>query len=227
MRVLLIEDSRHLAEAVAQILKQNHYAVDTAFDGESGLALAHSSAYDVIVLDIMLPRKDGLAVLREARAEGISTPVLLLTAKSQVEDRVRGLDAGADDYLPKPFHADELLARLRALARRPRAVSANEVIRFANASLNRQTLELVCDGRTEFLRPAEANLLELLIRNNGIVIPKERIIARLWGPDSTADANRVEVHISRIRKALSHVGASASVRTVRGVGYMLSEPGKE
>lgn len=223
MRVLLIEDSRRLADAVAHVLKQVGYAVDTALDGEEGLALACSGSHDVVVLDIMLPKKDGIAVLSEIRAANIAIPVLLLTAKSQVEDRVRGLDAGADDYLTKPFHADELQARLRALARRPRAVSANDTIPFADAVLDMRTMQVVCGGRTETLRPTDAHLLELLARNDGIIVSKERIIAKLWGPRSAADANRVEVHVSRVRKALACVGTSASVRTVRGVGYTLAE----
>lgn len=223
MRVLLIEDSRCLADAVAHVLKQAGYAVDTALDGEEGLGLACSGSYDVVVLDIMLPKKDGIAVLCEMRAANIATPVLLLTAKSQVEDRVRGLDAGADDYLTKPFHADELQARLRACARRPREVSANDAIPFADAVLDMQTMQVVCGGRTETLRPTDAHLLELLARNDGIIVSKERIIAKLWGPRSAADANRVEVHVSRVRKALARVGTSASVRTVRGVGYTLAE----
>lgn len=225
MRVLLIEDSRHLVEAVAQILKQSHHAVDIAFDGSEGLALARSGVYDVIVLDIMLPKKDGLAVLREMRTADVATPVLLLTAKSQVEDRVRGLDAGADDYLPKPFHADELQARLRALVRRPHAIDAGVTIPLADATLDLRTLHITCGSRTEALRPTDARLLELLARNIGLVISKEQIIAKLWGAGSFADANRVEVHISRVRKALSSVGASASVRTVRGVGYTLTDQG--
>lgn len=223
MRVLLIEDSRRLVEAVAHVLKQAGYAVDTALDGEEGLALACSDSYDVVVLDIMLPKKDGIAVLREIRAEGITTPVLLLTAKSQVEDRVRGLDAGADDYLTKPFHADELQARLRALARRPHAVSADDAIPFADAVLDMRTMQVACGERAETLRPTDAHLLELLARNSGIIVSKEQIITKLWGPRSVADANRVEVHVSRVRKALARVGTSASVRTVRGVGYTLDE----
>lgn len=223
MRVLLIEDSRHLVDAVAQILKQANHAVDTALDGDEGLALARSGTYDVIVLDIMLPKKDGLAVLRELRADGVATPVLLLTAKSQVEDRVRGLDAGADDYLPKPFHANELQARLRALTRRPSAVRAADAVPFSNATLDLGTMRIVCGECSEPLRPTDAHLLELLARNEGVIVSKEQIIAKLWGPGSFADANRVEVHISRVRKALARVGTNASIRTVRGVGYSLAE----
>ncbi|WP_139652364.1 response regulator transcription factor [Raoultibacter phocaeensis] len=223
MRVLLIEDSRHLIDAVAQILRQARYVVDTTLDGDEGLALACSGVYDAIVLDIMLPKKDGVAVLRELRAKGIATPVLLLTAKSQIEDRVRGLDAGADDYLSKPFHADELQARLRALARRPPTVNADDTISFADAKLDPNTMQLACGMRTENLRPTDARLLELLARNQGIIVSKEQIIAKLWGPGSFADANRVEVHVSRVRKALARVGTSAQIRTVRGVGYTLNE----
>lgn len=224
MRILVVEDEIHLAEALAQILKKNNYTVDVSNDGEDGLDNALSGIYDVIVLDIMLPKMNGLEVLETIRSEGFDTPVILLTAKTEISDKVRGLDSGADDYLAKPFNTEELLARIRALGRRRGEIVANtNTISFADITLNTQTLKLTSGANEITLTLKESELLEHLMLHKGMVCSKEQIIEKLWGFDSEAEANHVEVYISFLRKKLAFVHSKASINTVRGVGYTLSE----
>lgn len=224
MRILVVEDEIHLAEALAQILKKNNYTVDVSNDGEDGLDNALSGIYDVIVLDIMLPKMNGLDVLENIRSEGFDTPVILLTAKNEISDKVRGLDSGADDYLAKPFNTEELLARIRALGRRRGEIVANtNTISFADITLNTQTLKLSSGASEITLTLKESELLEHLMLHKGLVCSKEQIIEKLWGFDSEAEANHVEVYISFLRKKLAFVHSKASINTVRGVGYTLSE----
>ncbi len=221
MRILVVEDERHLAEALSHILKKNKYTVDVANDGETGLDNALSGIYDVIVLDIMLPKTDGITILKTLRSEGFDTPVILLTAKSDVSDKVRGLDSGADDYLAKPFNTDELLARIRALGRRRGEITApSGILSFGDITLNTSALMLSAKGEIK-LTLKESELLEYLIVNKDIVCSKEQIIEKLWGFDSEAEANHVEVYISFLRKKLAFVHSSVSINTVRGVGYTL------
>lgn len=224
MRILVVEDEIHLAEALGQILKKNNYTVDISNDGESGLDNALSGIYDVIVLDIMLPKIDGIEVLKTLRSEGFDTPVILLTAKSDVADKVRGLDSGADDYLSKPFSTEELLARIRALGRRRgEIVAASDSITFGDITLNTGALKL-SSGKNEItLTLKESELLEYLMLHKGVVCSKEQIIEKLWGFDSEAEANHVEVYISFLRKKLAFVHSKTSINTVRSVGYALSE----
>ncbi|MBR0027763.1 MAG: response regulator transcription factor, partial [Clostridia bacterium] len=194
MRILVVEDEIHLAEALAQILKKNNYTVDVSNDGEDGLDNALSGIYDVIVLDIMLPKMNGLDVLENIRSEGFDTPVILLTAKNEISDKVRGLDSGADDYLAKPFNTEELLARIRALGRRRGEIVANtNTISFADITLNTQTLQLTSGANEITLTLKESELLEHLMLHKGLVCSKEQIIEKLWGFDSEAEANHVEV----------------------------------
>ena len=224
MRILVVEDEIHLAEALAQILKKNNYTVDVSNDGEDGLDNALSGIYDVIVLDIMLPKMNGLEVLETIRSEGFDTPVILLTAKTEISDKVRGLDSGADDYLAKPFNTEELLARIRALGRRRgEIVASTNTISFADISLNTQTLKLTSGANEITLTLKESELLEHLMLHKGLVCSKEQIIEKLWGFDSEAEANHVEVYISFLRKKLAFVHSKAAINTVRGVGYTLSE----
>ena len=224
MRILVVEDEIHLAVALAQILKKNNYTVDVSNDGEDGLDNALSGIYDVIVLDIMLPKMNGLDVLENIRSEGFDTPVILLTAKNEISDKVRGLDSGADDYLAKPFNTEELLARIRALGRRRGEIVANtNTISFADITLNTQTLQLTSGANEITLTLKESELLEHLMLHKGLVCSKEQIIEKLWGFDSEAEANHVEVYISFLRKKLAFVHSKASINTVRGVGYTLSE----
>ncbi|MBL1230591.1 response regulator transcription factor [Enterococcus sp. BWB1-3] len=222
MRVLMVEDEKYMAKAVAEILKKNHYTVDLVHDGSEGLAYARSSIYDIIILDIMLPGRDGLTILSEIRKIGIGTPVILLTAKGQIEDRVKGLDFGADDYLAKPFHTDELLARLRALHRRKPELCNNGVITFGDIEFSPHTLVLKCVKNETMLKLKEGQLLELLIDNRNIVVSKNTIIERVWGYDTEAEDNHVEIHISRLRKQLTRVKSRISINTIRGAGYTLT-----
>ena len=222
MRILIVEDERALGEALAHILKKNNYTADNAFDGEEGLDDALSGIYDIIILDIMLPKMDGITVLKNIRDEGINTPVILLTAKGEISDKVKGLDAGADDYLAKPFSTDELLARIRALSRRRSEItSPSPVIYFGDIALNTQTLVLSKENHEIKLTLKEKELLEYLIINKNIVSSKEMIIEKLWGFDSEAESNHVEVYVSFLRKKLKYVNSDVSINAVRGVGYIL------
>ena len=220
MRILIVEDERQIARSVAEVLSKNSYAVDIAHDGEYGLDCALTGIYDVIVLDIMLPKKDGLSVLKELRGADISTPVILLTAKGGLDDRVKGLDYGADDYLAKPFYTDELLARIRALTRRRPELRQGGI--FAYEDIELAALVLYCGGFELTLQPKEAQIMELLIENGGIVISKETIIEKVWGFDAETEYNRVEKNISALRKKLSQIKTKVAIRTVRGMGYMLT-----
>lgn len=221
MRILMVEDEKYMARAVAEVLKKNHYTVDLAHDGEYGLDCALSNIYDIIILDIMLPRRDGLSVLEEVRRNHIETPVILLTARGQLEDKVRGLDSGADDYLAKPFHTDELLARLRALGRRKPGLLHDGMLAFGDLHLSPHTLILKCNGREAKLTLKETQLLELLINHRNRIVSKDSIIEKIWGYEADAEDNHVEVHISLLRKKLSEVRSGCMVRTIRGAGYTL------
>lgn len=222
MKVLYVEDEIYMARAVAQVLKKNNYSVDLAHDGESGLDLAASGVYDIVILDIMLPKRDGISVLQEMRNHGISTPVILLTAKGETEDKVKGLDSGADDYLAKPFQTDELMARLRALGRRKELIAENDTLVYGDIELNYNALDLFGNGQTFHLTLKESQLLELLIINKGHAISTDTIIEKLWGWDSDAEDSHVQVQIAFLRKKLSLLSKSVKIKTVRGVGYMLA-----
>jgi DNA-binding response OmpR family regulator len=223
MKVLLIEDEVYIAKPIEQALKRNNYSVDLAFDGEHGLDCGLTDVYDIIVLDIMLPKMDGITVLRELRKNGIKTPVLLLTAKKQIQDKIHGLDSGADDYLVKPFDTDELLARLRALGRRRSEINSDGILKIGNVELNPHTLILNCGDNSSKLTLKEAQLLELLIKRKNMITPKELIIEKLWGYDSDTEDSHVEYHVSLLRKKLMAMNAPVSIVTVRGAGYSLNE----
>lgn len=222
MNVLIIEDERQLSDILVTLLKQKEYAVDAVYDGVAGEEYALSDIYDVIILDIMLPKKNGLEVLGAIRRAGLATPVLLLTAKGEVEDKIAGLDHGADDYLTKPFATGELLARLRALTRRQGDYVGDE-LRFGETHLNKDTHEISCHGSAVKLGLKEYQILELLMQNSGQIIPRERFITKIWGFDSEAEYNAIEVYVSFIRKKLAAIGSPMGVRAVRGVGYALEE----
>lgn len=221
MRILLVEDEIHLAEAVSQILKKNHYTVDMVHDGEAGLDYALSGIYDLVLLDIMLPKMNGIQVLKEIRKEGIVVPVLMLTAKGEISDRVTGLDSGADDYLPKPFATEELLARIRALFRRKGEMQITDELSIGDIKLSPSTLVLSKDTQEIKLTLRECELLEFLILRNGLIASKEMIIEKLWGYDSEAEHNNVEVYVSFLRKKLNFLKSNVSIATTRGVGYSL------
>ena len=226
MRVLLIEDERPLAKVIQEILLRNNYSVDISYDGEAGLYQALSGVHDLIILDIMLPGRDGLSVLKELRQENTQTPVLLLTALGQSKDKVRGLDSGADDYLSKPFHADELLARLRALFRRQPELNNDGLVRFGDLTLDPHKLTLGCGQNSASLSLKESQLLELLARNQGRAVSKESIGEKLWGYEgsiSLQTGSRVETHVSLLRRKIKTLGTTMGIITVRGLGYILSD----
>ncbi len=221
MRILIVEDETHLAEALSQILKKNHYSVDVVHDGQSGLDSALSGIYDLLLLDIMLPEMDGITVLKTLRDEGVATPVIMLTAKGEVDDRITGLDYGADDYVAKPFSTGELLARIRAALRRRGEVVPEDSLRFGDIELNTANLKLTCKGKELKLILKECELMELLIMRKTAVTSKEQMIEKLWGFDSEAEHNNVEVYVSFLRKKLNFLQSSVRINTLRGVGYVL------
>lgn len=220
MKLLVVEDEVALAEALSEILKRNKYAVDTVYDGEDGLEYALTDIYDCIILDIMLPKMNGIDVLRTLRKRRISTPVLLLTAKSDIEDKINGLDSGADDYLTKPFVSGELLARVRSLTRRKGEVVTDEFT-FGDIALNKSTFSLSREEQFVKLSLKEYQILELLIANPRQLIPKERFIEKIWGYESDVEYNNVEVYISFLRKKLSVIGSKVTIKTARSIGYFL------
>ncbi len=221
MRILVVEDELPLAEALVQILKKNNFTVDVVHEGEAGLDNALSNIYDLILLDIMLPKMDGLSILKNMRQEGISTPVILLTAKGEISDKVTGLDSGADDYLAKPFATEELLARIRELSRRKGEILSNNTLKYGDIELNTSTLKLSQSNKEVKLTLKESELLEFLILRKNVTSPKELIIEKLWGFESEAEHNHVEVYISFLRKKLLFINSEVTISTVRGVGYIL------
>lgn len=221
MRILLVEDEKYMAEAIAHVLKMNKYSIDLAHDGEYGLDCGLSGIYDIIILDVMLPKMDGISILRELRRNGMETPVILLTAKGETEDKVKGLDSGADDYLAKPFPTEELLARLRALGRRKKELMNDGILKFGDIALNPLNLILRCLDEEFKLTLKECQLLELLIIRKGMIISKEAIIEKLWGYHTDAKDNNVEVYISFLRKKLKSIKSSIFIQTIRGIGYVL------
>lgn len=220
MRLLVIEDETALADALCEILKQNSYMVDAVYNGLDGLDYARSDVYDIILLDIMLPGMDGITVLKTLRKEQIFTPVILLTAKSELNDIITGLDAGSDDYLAKPFSTGELLARIRALTRRGSSY-IGEIITYADISLNKGTMELCCGSHSIKLGAKEFQIIEIFLSNPKQVIPKNLLIEKVWGIDTDAEYNNVEVYISFLRQKLHSLDTKVQIRTSRGVGYQI------
>ena len=220
MRVLIVEDEVRLAASLQDLLELNGCTADISHDGESGLDNALSGIYDVILLDVMLPKLDGFSVCRRLRAEGDSTPVLMLTARDQVEDRVEGLDCGADYYLTKPFDTRELLACVRALTRRQPELRA-DLLEYGDLKLDKNAFTLSCGQRSVRLSRREFDLMELLMRNQGLVLTKETLLLKLWGYESDAEDNNVEVYISFLRKKLTHLRSQVKIKTIRLVGYCL------
>jgi len=219
MRVLLIEDEEKISAAVAHTLKQKHYEVDCAGDGNDGFMLAQKDIYDVIVLDIMLPGKNGMEILKELRHRKNTTPILLLTALDSINDRVSGLDLGADDYLVKPFSMAELMARVRALSRRIPSVYISEALYLGNMRLDADSLTLTIDEEQIKLTYREAQFLEMLMRKPSMVFTREQISDRIWGYENMVNDNNVEIYIHYLRKKISK--ASYRIATVRGIGYTL------
>lgn len=225
MRVLVIEDETRLAATLQDLLELNGYTADVRHDGESGLDDALTGIYDVILLDVMLPRLDGFSVLRRLREAGNATPVLMLTARSETADKVEGLDQGADYYLTKPFDPKELLACVRALARRQPELRNPDSLEFGGVRLDKSSFTLSCGGRSVRLSRKEFDICELLMRNRNLVLAKESLLLKIWGYESDAEDNNVEVYISFLRKKLAHIHAKVRIRTIRMVGYCLEEDG--
>jgi DNA-binding response OmpR family regulator len=223
MRILLVEDEINLSEALVYTLKKNNYIVDAAYDGITGLQMAEALIYNVIILDRMLPGKEGLDILKELRKQGNTTPILILTAKDSVKNRIEGLDSGADDYLVKPFSKDELLARIRALARRQKEIIINEEIDIGSMSFNSLKGEITTNGQTLKLTSKESQILEILIKNKTMVISKEQLMEKIWGFQSDIELNNIEVYLSYLRKKLSLINCGIRIETIRARGYCLKE----
>ena len=222
MRLLLAEDEASLSRAIVAILRKNNYEADAVYDGEAALDWLASNNYDGVILDVMMPKLDGFTVLRRLRAAGNSVPVLMLTAKSEVDDKVMGLDAGANDYLTKPFAARELLARIRAMTRTQSAQNTSEM-RMGNICLNRATFELSSPTGSFRLASKEFQMMELLLANPRHLISTERFMERIWGQDSDADIHVVWVYISYLRKKLAALNADIQIKATRNAGYTLEE----
>lgn len=222
MRLLLAEDEKALSKALATILERNKYSVDAAYDGQEALEYLDAGNYDGVILDIMMPKVDGITVLREIRKKGNLIPVLLLTAKSEVDDKVLGLDAGANDYLTKPFNARELLARIRAMTRTQTA-QADSRLKIGNVTLDRATYELSTPSGSYRLANKEFQMMEMLMANPKNLISSERFMEKIWGYDSEAEINVVWVYISYLRKKLSALHANIQIKAMRNAGYTLEE----
>lgn len=220
MKLLYAEDEIAMSEAVTDILTYHNYIVDAVYNGKDALDYAMCEKYDAVILDIMMPEMDGLQVLKEMRKAGNRTPVLLLTAKAQIEERIEGLDAGADDYLPKPFNMGELLARIRAMLRRRDDYVPN-VITFADISLDQKTFTLSCNGKSTVLPKLEYRLMETFLLNSKMCISTETLFTKVWGYDSDAEIGVLWVYISYLRKKLAALGSKVEIKAKRNVGYML------
>ncbi len=221
MRILVVEDDRKVARFIQQGLEEEGHAVDVAGDGEEGGLLAHVNPYDVVVLDIQLPKKNGLQLAAELRRERVTTPILLLTARDSTEDVVRGLDAGADDYLTKPFAFDELVARIRALGRRGGLPAAGGVLRFGDVELDRSRFHASRGGRELALTPREFRLLAHLLERPGEVVGRTELLEKVWDMSFDPGTNVVDVHVSNLRRKLEEGGAGRILHTIRGVGFVL------
>ena len=223
MYILVVEDERRLAQVVRRVLEEEGHTVDVAYDGEEGLALATDGSHDVIVLDVLLPAMDGFEVCRSLRHDRVDTPILLLTALDSVDDRVRGLDAGADDYLAKPFAFQELLARLRALGRRKVQAREPTTLEVDELRLDLRRRRAERNGRTIELSPREFSLLEFLMRNEGRVVTRTQMLDHVWGYDYATDSNLVDVYMAYLRRKVDRADDRKLIRTVRGVGYAIGD----
>lgn len=220
MKLLYAEDEKSMSEAVTDILEYHNYMVDTVYNGNDALDWAKAEHYDGIILDIMMPGLNGIEVLQQLRKEGIKTPILLLTAKAEIENRIEGLDAGADDYLPKPFNMGELLARVRAMLRRREEFTPN-ILKAGNITLNMQSCELSGNGQSFILPKLEYQMMELLMLNKGIYLSTEDLLTKVWGYETEADIGIVWVYISYLRKRLTALNANVEIKVKRNIGYTL------
>lgn len=223
MHILIVEDERSLSDAIAQLLKDQHYEVDCVYDGRSGLEYASAGHYDLIILDVMLPEMDGFDVVKTLRKNKVSTPVLILTARENIADKITGLDCGADDYMTKPFDYDELFARIRALTRRVGEVVLNEIT-YGDLTLDLERAELRYGEKAVHLGYKEFAIMQRFMQHPQISISKEELIVSVWGSDSDAGENNVEVYISFLRKKLAFLGSRVQIYTLRRIGYRLEDP---
>ena len=222
MRILLAEDEKSLSKALKAILTKSNYSVDCVFDGEEAVLYAMASEYDLVIMDIMMPKKDGILALKELRSKGRNVPVLMLTARSEIDDKVEGLDSGANDYMTKPFAAKELLARIRVLTRQ-NSSSNDNILRFGNITLDRGSFELSSPKGRYRLAGKEFQMMEMLMMNHGILISTERFMDKIWGLDSEADISTAWTYISFLRKKLAALGADVRIKAIRNAGYTLEE----
>lgn len=222
MRILLCEDEKQLANGIVAILKHNNYSVDVVHDGQSAIEYLEIGNFDAVILDIMMPKKDGLTVLKELRASGNNVPVIILTAKNMLDDKVKGLDLGANDYLTKPFETKELLARLR-VATRGTVQNTSSVLEFGNITLNRATFELKTKSGSFILANKEFQMLEMMMINPKHLISSERFMEKIWGYDSESEINVVWVYISYLRKKFTSIKANVQIKVTRNTGYSLEE----
>lgn len=222
MNILIADDERDLTDALSEILKRNNYTVTVANDGETGLDFAMSGIFDLIILDVMMPKMDGFSLLKTLRANKIDVPVLMLTAKSETANKIGGLNLGADDYITKPFNTEELLARIKALLRRKEKFTG-DILQYGDIALDRDTAELCCGEKKITLGKKEFQILEMLLLNVGKSIDKERFIEKIWGYDTEAEYNTIEVYVSFLRKKLAVVGAHTEIKSLRGIGYTLGD----
>lgn len=220
MRILIAEDDPKLLKSLVHIFELNHYVTDGVDNGIDAFDFASSGEYDGLVLDIMMPGMDGVTLLKKLRAKGITTPALFLTARTEIDQRIEGLDAGADDYLPKPFSTGELLARIRAMLRRKDNFTP-DLLTFSVLSLNRSTYELICGDKSQALSGKEFQVMEMLMQNPTAIVTAEQLITHIWGWNTNVDTSVVWVHISNIRKKLELLSATVAIKFVRNAGYIL------
>ena len=220
MRILFAEDDRDISKAVQTLLTRSGYSVDAVYNGQDAIDYIEQADYDGVILDWMMPGLSGIEVLSRMRSKGIATPVLMLTARDAIEDRVEGLDTGADDYLPKPFAASELLARIRAMLRR-KVDYQHDVIKYADIELDKSAMTITCGKKSVSLNNKAFQLIEMLVEHPGAVLSIDQIMERIWGWDSDAEVNVVWVNISTLRKKLTEIGAHLKIKAIRGVGYSL------
>lgn len=223
-RILIVEDEQDIQELLEAYLGDAGYETATAWDGIEAVSLFQQEAFDLVLLDVMLPKLDGFTVLRRLRAEGSTTPVLMLTARSELTDRVNGLDSGADYYLTKPFEPKELLACIRALTRRQPELRQTDALKYGDLRLEKTSFTLSCGERSVRLSRKEFDMMEMLMLNQKLVITKEKLLLKVWGYESDAEDNNVEVYISFLRKKLDHLHSQVKIRTIRMVGYCLEAP---
>lgn len=222
MNILIVEDNIHLANSLKDIFTEQKYHVDIIDNGEDGVSYGENNIYDLIIMDVMLPNIDGFSAVKKLREKNVTTPILMLTAKCDIDDKIIGLDCGADDYMTKPFSSKELLARIRALSRRKSEIIQN-IIKFSDISLNLSTAELLCKDKETKLSHTEFELLKLFINNKNITLSKEKIILKVWGYDSDIEENNVEAYVSFLRKKLNFLESNVKIKTIRKIGYTIEE----